>query len=156
MAGRPIQPSVNTSRPIPGRSGTPGNRCPKGPPQLIDKSLIHRAITHTAKVPVSLSIPLVRFAIRHSKPGTGQLSFPAPPPGQTGRPHAAAGVGLSWRRAVSRPISAGFLPMEGRNRPPEGEKTRSRGSLDGALTGCALASSTSAESLETRVLLSRC
>ena len=138
-----MPPSVNTSRPGPGRSGTRENRCPKGPPQLIDKSLIHAAITHTAKVPVSLFIPLVRFAIRHSKPGTGQRRFPLPPPGQTGRPHAADASVVVAPRSVTADFCQ-FSPVEGRNRPPEGEKTRSRGSLEERLRRARLASSTSA------------
>ena len=75
----PIQPSVNTSRPIPGRSGTRENRCPQEPPQLIDKSLIHGPITHAAKVALSLFIPLVRFAIRHSQAGNGTMPIVATP-----------------------------------------------------------------------------
>ena len=131
---RSDQPRVNTCRPIPGRSGTRGNRCPKGPPQLIDKSLIHNAVMHTAKMPLSRLVPLVRFVIRRSKPGTGHSDFPLPSPGQTGRPHAPDGVGCRG----AEECHGRFLPVfsrSGSDRSPEGEKTRSRGSLEERLPG---------------------
>ena len=152
---RSDQPSVNTSRPIPGRSGTRGNRCPKDPPQLIDNSLIHRPITHVVKVAVSRYVPLVRSpAVSQSQEcdSSGGRASTARATGlTTGRPRRAS----SSCRGVSRPTSASFPPMRAGIARRRGENTLPP-FPGGALTGCALASSTSVESLETKVLLLRC
>ena len=142
-----MQPRVNTSRPEPGRAATRRNRCPQGPPQLIDKSLIHTAITHTRESSCITfhTTPAVRHSSPEAKNGT-TLIFPLPPPGQTARPHAADGGGLSSCRGGSRPIPPGFPPMRAEIARRRGRKHTPR-FPGGALTGWALASSSSAKSL---------
>ena len=82
----------------------------------------------------------MRHSSLEAKNGTLRL-VPRPPPAETGTPDAAdAWVVLRARRVTAD--FCRFCPGEGRNRPPEGEKTHCRGSPEERLR--------SARSLPTR------
>ena len=109
-AERPVQPRVNTSRLIPGRAGTRGNRCPKGPPQRITKSMSPGALPHTAENPVSRSISLARYAARRPKQGTRRIS---PVPRRPSGNGASAGRECrpsSPRRGAPQHVSDRYCP----------------------------------------------
>jgi len=139
---------------MPGRSGTRENRCPRKPPQRSAKSMFPRPLAHAAEIPVSRPVSLLRYAVRSPKRARAEFPRSRAVPGATG-------PSLAANSAASRDAAAHhgpFWPAFSRKRPELPAKIhRSRPLRSGTGTPfrCQTPSSTTAESVDTRISVAR-